>query len=513
MPPNLLLYTMAQRVIVIGSGFSGLSAACHLAKAGMIVTVLEKHDQPGGRARSLMADGFRFDMGPSWYWMPDVFERFFACFGKKVSDYYRLARLNPSYRVYWPDECMDIPAGFEELQALFEGIEPGSAKRLVAYLRGARYKYEVGINRLVYKPGQSLKEFADVSLFKGLIKLDVFSSAKSHIRKYFSNPKLEQLMEFPLLFLGALAEDTPALYSLMNYADIKLGTWYPEGGMTSVINAMYELACSLGVTFQFEHNVTHINVDNGIARGVETDRGTLDADVVLASADYHFVETKLLDAAYRTYTDKYWESRKMAPSCLIYYIGVNKRLDGLLHHTLFFDVPFSNHAHEIYKEPAWPKDPLFYVSCTSKSDDTVAPDGRENLFILIPVAPGIEDSEAIRAHYFNLVMERLEDRTGESIRPNIVYKRSYAHADFVMDYNAYKGNAYGLANTLAQTAILKPSVKSRKVANLFYTGQLTVPGPGVPPSIISGEVVAGEIVKYSESSKKHHKRQTATVHE
>ncbi len=484
-----------KKIVVIGSGFSGLSAACFLARAGLSVTVLEKHDAPGGRARCHKAAGYTFDMGPSWYWMPDVFERFFASFGKQVSDYYALRRLDPSYRVYWPEGSTDIPADYSRLRELFERLEPGSAERLDKYLEEARFKYETGMHRLVYKPGRSLTEFADMALLKGILRLDVFSNARDHIRKHFRHPKLQQLMEFPLLFLGALAENTPALYSLMNYADMKLGTWYPEGGMYSVVRAMHSLAESLGVDFQFGQNAEKIAVSGGRAVGVQTDKGYFDADVVVGSADYQFIESALLEPAYRSYTDRYWQSRKLAPSCLIYYVGVNKRLEGIEHHSLFFDVPFAAHAADIYTKPAWPTDPLFYVSCTSRSDAGVCPEGHENLFILVPVAPGLEDTKSIRSHYFGLVMARLEQRLQTSILSHVAYFRSYAHADFQADYNAFKGNAYGLANTLRQTAILKPSIKSAKVEHLYYTGQLTLPGPGVPPSIISGEIVANEILK------------------
>ena len=495
-----------KKVVVIGSGFAGLSAACFMAKAGWNVTVVEKNDQPGGRARRLKAAGFTFDMGPSWYWMPEVFERFFNSFGKKVNDYYELIRLNPSYRVYWPDSEMDIPADYEELKKLFESEEPGSGVALDSFMTEAAYKYQVGINKLVFKPGQSITEFADAEVIKGVFKLDVFTSMRKHVHKYFKNPKLRELLEFPVLFLGALPQDTPALYSLMNYADIKLGTWYPKGGMYNIVSGMHLLAVELGVQFHFSHNVTNITIDNGVATSVQAtvekknglkEQVNFNVDVVIGGADYHFVETTLLPAQYRSYSEKYWDKRVMAPSCLLYYVGLNKKLKDVLHHSLFFDVSFDEHGKEIYTSPNWPTEPLFYVGVTSITDDTAAPAGGENMFFLIPVAAGLQgDTEEIRDFYFNKILTRFEDRIGEPIRDSIVYKKSYSVSDFVNDYNSFKGNAYGLANTLLQTAILKPALRSKKVKNLFYTGQLTVPGPGVPPSLISGEVVAKEIVKH-----------------
>ncbi len=483
-----------------------MSAASFMAKAGWDVTILEKHEQPGGRARKLEAAGFTFDMGPSWYWMPDVFERYFECFGKKVPDYYQLKRLDPSYRVYWDDGPMDLPADYVELKNLFENTEPGSGRALDRFMEEAAYKYEVGMKKLVYKPGQSITEFADLDLAKGVFKLDVFTSMKKHVSKFFKNPKLQQLMEFPVLFLGALPKDTPALYSLMNYADMKLGTWYPRAGMHSIADGMYRLAKELGVQFLFNHNVTELKFEaNKVSKviivssdnGRRTTNNEFLADVVIGAADYHFIETKLLPAEYRGYSEKYWNDRVMAPSSLLYYVGLNKKLQGITHHTLFFDTSFEKHGKEIYTEPEWPSDPLFYVSATSVTDETVAPAGCENLFFLIPVAAGLTgDTEEVREIYFQKIVERYEKQTGQEILNSIVFKKTFALSDFVSEYNSFKGNAYGLANTLRQTAILKPSCRSKKITNLFYTGQLTVPGPGVPPSLISGEVVANQVIKY-----------------
>ncbi|MEO7522850.1 MAG: phytoene desaturase family protein [Ferruginibacter sp.] len=487
-----------KKLVVIGSGFAGMSAASFMAKAGWDVTVLEKQSMPGGRARKFSAEGFTFDMGPSWYWMPDVFERYFNSFGKKVSDYYDLKRLDPSYRLYYKDGPLDVPADYDEIKKLFESIEKGSAVQLDAFMKEAAYKYEVGIHNLVYKPGRSLSEFMDADLVKGIFKLDVFTSMKKHVRKYFSDPRLIQIMEFPVLFLGALPEKIPALYSLMNYADIKLGTWYPQGGMHKIADAMYKLAKELGVKFIFDCNVTSINIEHNLATGVTADsRLPVAADLVIAAADYHFVESKLLPEECRSYTEKYWSERTMAPSSLLFYVGLNKKLSNIQHHTLFFDADFERHGREIYDEPGWPTKPLFYVCASSVSDNTVAPAGCENLFFLVPVAAGLSgDTEALRNQYFDMIVERYERHIGQRITDSVIYKRSYSIPDFVDDYNAFKGNAYGLANTLKQTAILKPSIKSKKVKNLFYTGQLTVPGPGVPPSLISGEVVAGEAIRY-----------------
>ncbi len=482
------------KIVVIGSGFAGLSAACRLAKDGAHVTVLEKNNQPGGRARSFSVDGFTFDMGPSWYWMPDVFELFFKQFGTTPDAYYNLVRLDPSYRIIWDDETLDIPASYNELKDIFERIEPGAGKQLDLFIEEAEYKYNAAMKGLVYQPGLSVTEYMNKAVFKSFFRIDLLKSIHKHACRYFNHPKLLQLVEFPILFLGALPKNTPALYTLMNYADMKLGTWYPMGGMVQIVNAMYELAKSLGVQFVFNEDATSLAIQDNEVRGVNTRNNTYDADAVIAACDYAHAE-QLLPTLYRNYTDAYWNSRNMAPSCLIYYIGLNKKLKNIQHHNLLFDAPFDAHADELYTARRWPENPLMYVCCPSQTDDSVAPDGCENLFVLIPVATGLKDSKEIRDQYYDLVVARLEKRFEEPIEEAIIYIRSYATSDFIKDYNAFDGNAYGLANTLNQTALLKPSIKNKKLHNLFYAGQLTVPGPGVPPAIISGQIVAREAGK------------------
>lgn len=487
---------MAKQIVVIGAGFAGLSAACYLAQKGCNVTVLEKNEMAGGRARTFSEQGFLFDMGPSWYWMPDVFDKFFGDFGKKTSDYYDLVRLDPSYQVFFSEkEVVKIPANMQELEQLFEHYEKGSSLQLRAFLQQAEYKYQVGINKLVYYPSRSITEFIDVKLLVDMVRMNIFQSFAKHARQFFKNPQLLKLVEFPIIFLGATAESTPALYSLMNYADMSLGTWYPQGGMHKIVEGMVSLAKELGVTFRFSEAVTGFDIQGKNVKSVKTAQNTYTADAVVGAADYHHIDQQLLPEKYRNYSPEYWDKRTMAPSCLLYYVGVNKRLKNLLHHNLFFDEDFTVHAHEIYEQPKFPSKPLFYVSVPSQTDSSVAPEGHENLFLLIPTAPNLKDTPDIKAHYYHVIMDRLERLTGQSIRDAVVYKRAYAHSNFIADYNSFKGNAYGLANTLRQTAILKPTLKNNQLNNLFFAGQLTVPGPGVPPSLISGKVVADYMLK------------------
>ena len=486
------------KVAIIGSGFSGISAAAYLSAEGNEVHVFEKNDSVGGRARQLKTDsGYVFDMGPSWYWMPDVFEKFFNDFGYSVSDFYQLKLLNPSFDVvFGKNDIMGVPENFEELCNLFESIESGSASQLKKFMVEAEYKYKIGIENLVYKPCISISEFADTDLIKGAFRLQVFSSFSKHVGKYFSNPKLIALMEFPVLFLGAMPQNTPALYSLMNYAGLKLGTWYPQGGFGKVIDSMKSVAEKNGSVFHYNSAVEKIEIVNQVANSVIVNGNKFNCDAVVASADYHHVENKLLPKEFRNYDENYWEKKTFAPSCLIYFLGVRKKIKSLHHHTLFFDEDLNQHSKEIYKNQKWPSKPLFYACCPSKSDENIAPTGHENLFLLMPIATGLNDTEVIREKYFQLMITRLENKVKENISEHIDFKKSYCVNDFILDYNSYKGNAYGLANTLMQTAILKPKIRNKKVKNLFYAGQLTVPGPGVPPSIISGKIAAEQLIKH-----------------
>ncbi len=487
-------------VVVIGGGFAGLSAACFLARGGFNVTLLEKNDSTGGRCRSFKAKGFVFDMGPSWYWMPDVFERFYQSFNYTTSDFYDLVRLDPSYQVFFEDgDILSIPANYEQLREVFERYEPGSAEQLDKFLEDGAYKYDVGMREFVHKPSLSISEFVSWRIIRDFFRLDLLKSISKEIRGKFKNPKLIKLLEFPVLFLGAKPQDTPALYSLMNFADIKLGTWYPQKGMAEVPRAMTTIAESLGVKIHLEEPVVSMSILDKKITEVSTGKAVYKADAVISTADYYHTETSLLPAKFRSYSDKYWDKRTMAPSSLLFYVGLDCKIDGLEHHNLFFDTDFDQHAEQIYDRAEWPGQPLFYVCCPSKTDPTVAPAGKENLFLLIPLAAGLKDEMKERASLFDILVRRLKKRIGVDITAHIEYKRSFCVDDFKSVYNSFKGNAYGLANTLKQTAFLKPKLRSKKIENLFFAGQLTTPGPGVPPSLISGEVAAKFLMSQNQS--------------
>lgn len=483
------------KVSIIGSGFSSLAAACYLAKEGFEVTVFEKNKTIGGRARQLRENGFTFDMGPSWYWMPDVFERFFNDFNRKPSDYYELIKLNPAYRVYHGvNDYISIADNFEEIVNTFEKIEKGSGITLKKFIAEAKSNYDIAIKDLVYKPGISPLELVTP---KTAMKVgQFFSNISKDVRQQFKNKRLIQILEFPVLFLGAKPSKTPSFYSFMNYADFGMGTWHPKTGMHDVVKAMENLATSLGVTFKTNATIEKIVVENNIAKAIVVNGETIPSDIVLSGADYHHTET-LLDPKYRVYSEKYWETRVFAPSSLLFYVGFDKKIENISHHALFFDVDFEQHAKDIYDTPKWPDEPLFYANFPSITDESAAPKGMESAFFLIPLAPDIHDTEELREEYFNKIIDRFEKLTQQNIKNNIIFKKSFCKNDFVTDYNSYKGNAYGMANTLLQTAFLRPKLKSKKINNLYFTGQLTVPGPGVPPALISGKLVSELILKNS----------------
>ena len=486
-----------KKALVIGSGFSGLSSAAFLSKNGFEVTLVEKNKTVGGRARIFHEKGYSFDMGPSWYWMPEIFENFFNEFNLKIEDLYDLKQLDPGFKIVFKDQEINLPSSWNEICHLFDKYEENGADKLNKFMEDAQQKYSIGLDFLYNSPGVSIRELFNPQILKNINKLQLLTSYRNHIKKYFSNEYLINILEFPVLFLGTSAKHTPALYSLMAYSGIKQGTFYPIGGFNAVIKSMEKLCLDLGVNIVTGSEVKKINIKNKKVVSVSTQNNEIETDYLIASADYAHVENQLLEKKYRNYSTEYWNKKNFSPSSLLFYLGVSKKLNKLDHHTLFFDEDIEQHSNDIYEKPIWPKKPLFYACCPAKTDPKVAPKDKENLFILVPIAAGLNDTEEIREEYFKIVMKRLEKFCGEKIIEHIEYKKSYCVNDFITDYNAFKGNAYGLANTLMQTANLKPKIVNKQVQNMYYTGQLTVPGPGVPPSIISGQLVAEQIITKS----------------
>jgi phytoene desaturase len=492
---------MAKKAVIIGSGFGGLSAAALLAKEGFEVRVLEKNEGPGGRSSVYSEQGYTFDMGPSWYLMPDVYERFFAGFGKKPSDLFELKKLDPSYRIHFGNrKVADISPDLAKNLALFDSLEPGGGERLKDYLESAREKYDLSVNELLYRDYRSILDFLSGRLILEGRKLHVFESLDSFVSKHFESDEAKKIVEYSIGFLGGSPKNTPSFYHIMSHIDLTLGVFYPVGGMRKLVRAMQELAESYGAVFRFNEPVTRIVVEGKEATGVVTSQGVYDADLVLVNADYAFAELSLVDDQHRTYDQAYWESRVMAPSAIVMYVGINKQVEALSHHTLFLDKNWDQNFEEIF-DPAlarWPEHPSYYVNVPSRTDPTAAPPGCDTLFILVALAPGLEDSPEIRENFYQKIMDHLEATTGENIRDAVEVKRIFALNDFRDRYNAYKGTALGLSHTLFQTALWRPAHQSKHVRNLYYSGHYTHPGIGVPMTLISSTIVAREIRnKYS----------------
>ena len=485
-----------KRAIVVGAGFGGLAAANLLAKDGFSVSVIEKNRQAGGRAQVWKEKGFVFDMGPSWYLMPEVFEKYFSLFGKKTSDFFELKRISPNYKVFFGDDpAVDIPSSVAEVEKVFEEMESGAGKKLRDYLNTSKFQYDTAINEFLYRDFASISDFFDYRLITQGLKLHIFESIDRFARRYFKSDKLRKVLEYTMVFLGGSPDNTPALYSIMSHVDFNLGVWYPVGGFGRITEALVKIAADTGVEIRLNEEVKKIDIKNGRVISVSTDKDTYPCDLAVVNADYHHAETELMDPKWTNYNRKYWESRKMGPSAYLIYLGLNKKLKGLLHHNLYLDGKWREHFDSIFKDPKWPDNPSFYVSCPSKTDPSVAPVGCENLFVLVPVAAGLEDTPEIRAKYFDKTVAHIEKLCGESIKDSIIVKRDFAHNDFIKEYNSYKGTALGLSHTLFQTAVFRPARKSKKADNLFYTGAYTHPGIGVPMVLIAAHITSDTIKK------------------
>jgi len=483
-------------VTVVGGGFGGLSAACYLADAGADVCVLEKNDQLGGRASRLHAEGFRFDMGPSWYLMPDVFERFFRHFGREPSDYYGLERLDPHYRIFFKDgDRCDARGDPGYMREVFESYEEGAGAAFDEYLATSERHYETAMEQFVYEDRSRLRDFVDPDVIRAApVGLKLLGSMQGHVAEYFEHPKLQQIMQYTLVFLGGAPHNTPALYNIMSHVDFNLGVYYPEGGMGGVVDGVVELGRELGVTYETGREVTEITRRK---RGflIEADGESYDPDYVVCNADYAHVERDLLPDHERQYDDDYWEARTYAPSAFLIYMGVEGDVDSLAHHTLVLPEDWNDHFEAIFEDPAWPDDPAYYICVPSRTDESVAPAGHSNLFVLVPIAPGLHDGEAIRDSHRDRILADIADHTGVDLRDRIVVEERFSVSDFGERYNATEGTALGLAHTLRQTSLLRPSKRSSAVDGLYFTGAFTTPGIGVPMCLISGEHTANALIE------------------
>lgn len=491
---------MKKRVIIIGAGVGGIATACILAQAGYDVHVYEKNSGPGGRAGSFEAKGFRFDMGPSWYLMTDVFEKFYEILGEDISKHLELVRLEPSYRVYFKDTLLgavDIFGDIERDAHTFESLEPGARNKLRAYLEKSSANYERAMDRFVYKNYDSIFDFFSLSTIQDGLRANAFQSMQKYVAQYFSNTEVQKIVQFPLVFLGTNPSNAPALYNILSHVDFRQGTYYPQGGMYRVVESLVAMAEKRGATFHYDAAVSEIRAAGGIASGITLDSGeTIEADYIVSNADLAHTETVLLkNQSDRTYPERYWKRRTLAPSAMLLYLGVKKRFPKLQHHNLVFCKDWDANFKSLSESKTWPADPSFYVCNPNKTDPSVAPKNKENLFVLIPLPANTrhtdQEAEAYADHIL-AVMEKTMHLDG--LRDAIVYKKIFAGKDFSEQFNSYGGTALGLAHTLKQTAALRPRNQSKKLDNLFYVGANTTPGIGLPMCLVSAQLVYKRLI-------------------
>lgn len=483
-----------KRIVVIGGGISGLATAALLARANYQVTLFEKNSQLGGRAQVLTAKGFSFDMGPSWYMMPEVFEKYFSLFGKKPSDYYSLKKLDPRYRVYFGQkDYVDVDDDFNKNMQLFEKLEKGAGKKLEQLISDLKTIYPVIGDQFIYSDYTRLTDLITASNLKALAviltKANPLLSFDQYISKRITSDKLKKILEFSTVFLGGSPYNTPAVYAMLIYADFIQKIWYPLGGMKMVVKALETLCRDNRVDLKLSEPVTKIEVVNGKSSGVTTPKGFYPADYVISSTDYAFTEINMLDRQWQNYPAKYWQKKTLAISAILIYLGIRGKVKNMLHHNLYFCPDWQKNFDQIFEEKTYPNDPSLYISIRTKSDNTIAPKDTEELFILVPLGSGMNIDNNQQSEYVDLVIDKIEKLSGESVRSRIIFRKVFAQNDFAQEYNAYQGTALGLAHTLNQSVMFRPNNKSKKVKNLYYVGQYTNPGVGVPMCLISAQIV------------------------
>lgn len=481
-------------VLIIGAGIHGMATGLLLADRGYEVKIVDMNDRPGGVARVYQNSGYTFDMGPTWYLMPEVFERYFQLVDSSIEQNYTLYDLDPSYRVFFSkDDVVDITRDISHNKSVFDSFEPEGGNKLIRYLKEASQKYDIALNHFLYKDYIKPTDFVDPIIIKNGLKLNAFSKLDSYVRRFFTSDKARKILEFNTVFLGSSPKKTPALYSLMGHVDLTQGIRFPKGGIGTFIEALYSNCLDRGVRFFLNHRVDEIAVEGNRAHGVAVGNKFIFGNIVLATPDYQHVEHELLDPGCRNYRDAYWKRRVIAPSTFLIYLGLSKKLPQLAHHNFYFAQDWDYNFTEIFDSPSWPNDPSYYIGCPSRTDTSLAPDYGETLFILVPVSPYLEDTNKLRRNYSQKILSKLETLIGTDIRNSIEVQQIYTQRDFKENNNLAYGTALGLAHTLFQTAIFRPSHINRKVPNLYYGGHYTQPGIGMPMAMIGSELVAQRI--------------------
>ena len=482
-----------KKVVIIGAGLGGLSAGALLAKRGYQVSILEKNEKVGGRANIFTAEGFTFDMGPSWYLMPDIFEHFYKLMDEDINEHLNLVKLSPSYRVFFPGDkdypVLDIHSDLEKDLPTLEKLEPGVTPKIKKYLQLSGEQYEIAKRGFMYRNYNSVLDFLSWDIMKEGRRMNPLQTMEKYLNKWFKDDRLKKILEYTLVFLGSAPSKTPALYNIMNFIDFDMGVYYPKGGIYEIVESLSSIATKNGAQIRTNAAVNKIVVENKTATGVELESGEIiDADYVISNADLWFTETQLLEKQHQTYPEKFWEKTVMGPSAFIMYLGLNAEIPSLTHHNLRFGKDWKKNFSEIFDQPQLPSDPSYYVCKPTHTDTNVAPEGQDILFTLVPIPAGLKLSDEEMSSYRDKLIEMMKsDLNLPNLEDMIVYERSYWADDFKRDYNAYKGTALGMAHTLKQT-LLRPGNKSKKVKNLLYTGAGTNPGIGMPICLISGEL-------------------------
>ncbi|WP_210443391.1 phytoene desaturase family protein [Nocardioides sp. SYSU D00065] len=505
-----------RRVVVIGGGIAGLASAALLASRGHTVDLLEKNDDLGGRVGSVERDGFRFDTGASWYLMPEVFEHFFELLGTTADAELDLTVLDPSYRVFFEGhrDPVDVRPDREHNRALFEAIEPGAGDRFDAYLRSARDTYDMALRRFLYSNFDSPAAFLHPDVVRRTPALGrlLTRSLESHAAGFFSDNRLRQVLGYPAVFLGSSPSRAPSMYHLMSHLDLGDRVLYPQGGFTRLIEVVASLARRHGARLHTGATVTAIRTADaerprrggrprvaGVEYAGGDGRTTVPADVVVGAADLHHLETQLLPPGLQTHPEPMWRGRSPGPGAVLAMLGVEGRLPELAHHSLFFTADWEQNFGDIFGADARVPDPAsIYVCKPSQTDPTVAPEGCENLFVLVPVPAdssighGGDDgggSEAVE-RAADAAIDQVASWAGvPDLRRRIRVRHTVGPDDFAARYNSWRGGALGLEHTLRQSAFLRPGNVSAKVDGLLYAGASTVPGVGLPMCLISAELV------------------------
>lgn len=485
------------KIIIIGAGIGGLATANLLARDGHEVHVYEKNSQLGGRAGQFKKDGFVFDTGPSWYLMPEVFDHYYKLFNTSAQNELELIKLTPAYKVYSGNDPLIITGNLETDAKTFDNIEPQSGEKLKRYIAKSTETYRLSLKHFLYSNFDSPWSLAKMEILKHGREMATLATMPIHsyVKKNFKHPRLQQVLEYPTVFLGSSPYTAPALYSLMSALDFDEGVFYPKGTMYAVVESLVRIGSSLNISYHLNSDVTEIITEKGKAVSIRLADGTTnEAPIIISNADLHFTETTLLKPTEQSYPASYWQKKEPSPSALLMYLGIKGKIPEFEHHTLLFTKDWQENFDLIFNKKQIPSPASLYISKTSQSDNT-APKGHENIFVLVPLPAGIELSEDETNKLADEYLEQIKTTTGVDLKARTVSRTLFGPNDFASKYNAWQSTMLGPSHRLLQSAFFRTPNKSKKVSGLFYVGASTVPGVGVPMCLIGAEMVYKRIMK------------------